>query len=449
MDAEQTVNKFRMDLFRKMPFYGDIVMRLPFVKDETIETACTNGREIRYNPGFFERMSEGQRNFVLMHEVFHVLLFHCKRNVNRDPELWNVAADIIVNDILFKLERNMRDNGIPFESPRDGIFGNPGEHDTVETIYEELVRSRADSKAAKEIKNCKPQTHIIGRLRIRLEGQGKLVDDLVFPDGPDDGRSESGLLAPNATGGQRSADGQSSGEPGKGGLGDTFDGNSLDGGLSETAILEIIRGASSANRSAFGSFYVPEQLFHLVESKIIKWQSLLRDFLTENRSDESSYTTPERKYIHMDLILPGYSLEDEKIEEIWAFVDSSGSVGAETMNEFLTQLWRISKEFKCIFNICYWDTEVTDVYKGITKENDILKSIPRHSGGTDINCVYRWINENRIKPDVMLILTDGYFGGLNRSVFKPSLGKKTILVLSTSLPENDDMKSIGRITRLV
>ena len=150
----------------------------------------------------------------------------------------------------------------------------------------------------------------------------------------------------------------------------------------------------------------------------------------------------------MDLILPGYGQSDEKIEEIWAFVDSSGSVGKNEMEQFLTQLYRIAKEFKCVFNICYWDTQVTDVYKKILKEDDILKSLPLHSGGTDINCVYRWLKDNKVRPDVMLILTDGYFGSLDRSLFVPSLGKKTILVLSGAIPTNDDMKRMGKITRL-
>jgi predicted metal-dependent peptidase len=219
-------------------------------------------------------------------------------------------------------------------------------------------------------------------------------------------------------------------------------------GLSELAVRQIIRESSMKNRSDFGSYYVPNQLFALTESKQIKWQRLLSEYLTEDYSDEASYTTPERKYIHMDLILPGYGRTDEKIEEIWAFVDSSGSIGKNQMEQFLTQLYRISKQFKCIFNICYWDTEVTDVYKKVMTEDEILKSIPHHSGGTNINCVYRWIKENRVKPDIMIILTDGYFGSLDRCVFAPSLRKKTILVLSEAGPTNSDMMEIGKITRL-
>jgi predicted metal-dependent peptidase len=197
-----------------------------------------------------------------------------------------------------------------------------------------------------------------------------------------------------------------------------------------------------------GSYFIPTQIYALVESKKLDWRKLLKDFLSQEIGDEASYTTPERKYLHMDLILPGHSMTDETVEEIWAFIDSSGSIGREEMAQFLTQLYRIARQFKCIFHICYWDTAVTDVYKNIRREDDILKSVPRHSGGTDINCVYRWIHDNKVRPDVMLILTDGYFGSLTTPTFNRQLGKKTILVLSTNSMINEDMKKIGKIAKL-
>ncbi|MBO4228920.1 MAG: hypothetical protein J5938_01030 [Clostridia bacterium] len=426
MDIDKEVRRFKMELLRKMPFYGDIVMRLPIVENERILTACTDGGKIEYNPRFLALLTQGQRNFVLMHEIFHVLLFHCKRHGERNPRIWNTAADIIVNSILMKLTNDMKEASIAFEQPSDGIFANVGPEETVENLYEQLL---ADNKR---------MTDDSGTVLVRLNNSWRdrdpvkmdVPDDIIFRD-PEN--TEAGI-GHNLF---RGAAGPGSGREDK-----------AETGLSEAMLLQIIRESASANRSGFGSYYVPDQLFGLTESKRIKWQTLLRDFFVEELSDESSYTTPERKYLHMDIILPGYGRSEEKIEEVWAFVDSSISIGKDAMEQFLTQLYRIAKEFKCIFNICYWDTKVTDVYRKIRKEDDILKSLPRHSGGTDINCVYRWLKDNKVRPDIMLILTDGYFGSLDSSLFVRSLGKKTILVLSGSIPVNDDMKRIGRITKL-
>lgn len=406
---EQAINRFKMELLRKMPFYGDIVMRLPFVENKTIQTARTNGRQIEYNPRFLENMSPGERNFVLMHEVFHVLLFHCQRQ-KVHPAVWNTATDMIVNNMLRSLIYHMRAANIPFETPKVGIFAGVSAGESADNVYDRLL---ADNKGLGKKSR---------KVMVRMRPWDKVASEV---DAPDDI-----VLVP--------ADSQ---------IGDIGIAGE-DTGLSAPALTRLIREAVLKNRSSMGSYFVPDQIYGLTESKKIKWQSLLRDYFTEELGDEASYTTPERKYIHMDLILPGYSLSEKRIEEIWAFVDSSGSIGKNEMEQFLTQLYRIAKEFQCAFNLCYWDTQVTDVYRRLLKKEDILKSLPRHSGGTDINCVYQWLKKNKVRPDVMLILTDGYFGSLDQSSLIPSLAKKTILVLSGKAHENADMKRIGRIARL-
>lgn len=71
MKIEQEIQRFKMELLRKMPFYGDVLMHLVFVEDKRVPTAATDGKTIWYNPDFLSRMKPGERNFVLMHEVFH------------------------------------------------------------------------------------------------------------------------------------------------------------------------------------------------------------------------------------------------------------------------------------------------------------------------------------------------------------------------------------------
>ena len=411
MDVEKEITKFKMDLLRKMPFYGDIVMNLPFVPNKKIPTARTNGGMIEYNPDFLGSMSAGKRNFILMHEVFHVLLFHCSRKNERHPRIWNAAADMIVNAMLLERLSFMNENRIAFEKPDSGIFTSVGAWDTTENLYNKLL-----------LDNSTPQSGPDTVRRCVKTWRGTLNEE-IWP-------APSDLILVAA--------------PGE----ESDDGSSSPPALSPEALLELIRESASRNRSDTASCMVPREIYRLTERKTVNWKTLLREFCEAERSDESSYTTPERKYIHMDLILPGYGMTEERLEEIWAFVDSSGSISKTQMEEFLSELYRLVREFKCRLNICYWDTSVTDVYKNLTKEADVFESIPLHSGGTDINCVYRWIRENRADPDVMLILTDGYFGRLDSQVFLPSLAKKTILVLNGEIAIDDAMKRIGKITRL-
>lgn len=402
------IQRFKMELLRKMPFYGDILMHLIFVENKSIPTAATDGKTIWYNPNFLSDLELGERNFILMHEVFHVLLRHGVRNADgkRDKDIWNIACDIIVNDMLIKLQPYMGMANIPFRKPSVGTFARISGDETAENLYAKI-------KADNENKN-----KFTRKLKIRwgYAGNSSYERDAKMVDIPSDLR--------------------------------TFELPMDEADINDQLLREMIRTAAQKNRGTMGSCYIPAEIYALTESKKLDWRKLFKDFLSQEIGDDASYTTPERKYLHMDMILPGHSLTDETVEEIWAFVDSSGSVGHEEMAQFLTQLYRICREFKCIMNICYWDTAVTDVYRKIRREDDILKCIPHHSGGTDINCVYQWIHENKVKPDVMLILTDGYFGQLRTPTFSPRLGRKTILVLSSKIIINDDMKRIGKIARL-
>lgn len=150
----------------------------------------------------------------------------------------------------------------------------------------------------------------------------------------------------------------------------------------------------------------------------------------------------------MDLILPGHTLDEEVLEDAWVFVDSSGSISQEGMSTFLTQLYHLLRSMRCTLNICFWDTQVTDVYRNIRTEKALADCLPHHSGGTNINCVYQWLRENKVKPDVMIILTDGYYGRLFEEEMAAKLRRRTLLLLEGRIAIGDEMKKIGRTTRL-
>lgn len=402
--VSQDILKFKMALVRKMPFYGDIVIKLPIVQDNGIPTACTNGKYIKYNSAFFDTLNEGQKNFVIMHEVLHILLFHWLRKRDFNPQLWNVACDYIVNDMLNKM--NFREVGIKLERPPKGCFLNYLGNSSAEDIYYKLLENN-QNYCGKDI-IIVPKNFIWNRTTEKLS-IGSILD-IGNPDWMDELSEEEKMEL-------------------------------------KKQISRMITESCERNRSSIGSFYVQREILKMVESRTIPWKRLMMSFLQESLSEESSYLTPERKYIHMDLIVPGPEMSEDILGELWAFVDSSGSVRQEELNQFLTQLYRIAKEFQCILNIAYWDTQVTDVYKNIRRPRNILECQPRHSGGTDINCVYQYIEENHIKPEAMVIMTDGYYGHLVKPV-PNKLRRKTILLLTENQPDLELFKEVGRVTKL-
>lgn len=403
-DFQQEISTFKLMLVGSMPFYGEVILRVPITEDIHIPTACTNGRIIKYNPRFFCGLDRGERFFVIMHELMHIILMHPYRLGNKNPALWNVASDIVVNKLLDDMTKTMLKKGIPFQRPSDGIFQKMYWMESTEQVYARICENN----------NEKDESIYLVLYPVYGDSPAKIIvrPDLDYPSG------------------EASA-------------------GSFDGGISQKELGALLGELMKKNYSDSPSAEIVRELKDILKAgKRKDWQKVLRNYLYENISDETSYATPERKYLHMDMIIPGYSLTAERIEEIWAFVDCSGSVSSEEMKEFLFHLYHITSEFKCVMNICYWDTSVTDIYLKIRKKENILKSLPKHSGGTDVNCIYKWLRENRITPDVMMILTDGYFSELNDEAFIPSLKKKTILVLNNQNVNSPDFRRIGQITRL-
>ena len=113
MDAKTKITKAKTRLVFKFPFFGSCALGLGFRKTDTIPTMATDGKTILWNEDFIDKHTEEEITGVIAHEVLHVVFKHCLRN-KEDISKWNVACDIVINDILLK-ER--------FKLPKDGIFG--------------------------------------------------------------------------------------------------------------------------------------------------------------------------------------------------------------------------------------------------------------------------------------------------------------------------------------
>ena len=126
-------------MFRDHPFYTCLYASLKKIEDDTVNTMCTDGREIRYHPAFVLTLSIPELLFVLCHEVLHVAFLHQIRRGDRDFKLWNVACDYAINGILIKAGLTM---------PKDGLHDKQYDGMKAEKIYQLLKEERDSNKAA-------------------------------------------------------------------------------------------------------------------------------------------------------------------------------------------------------------------------------------------------------------------------------------------------------------
>ena len=85
----------RMRILANNGFYGLLLMHMKYSLDESCETAYTDGERIAFSPAFVDELTDAELDFVMMHEILHVALRHCKRTGNRDPFLFNIACNLM------------------------------------------------------------------------------------------------------------------------------------------------------------------------------------------------------------------------------------------------------------------------------------------------------------------------------------------------------------------
>ena len=121
------------------PLLGAMVAAFDFIEDgdtcrrEDISVAAVNERlrTIWLNPA--AGLGEMQMRFVIAHEILHVALRHQVRRQGRDPFLWNVACDYVINAWLIEM-----DVGHP---PELGLLHDPQLKGlSAESVYDRIAK---------------------------------------------------------------------------------------------------------------------------------------------------------------------------------------------------------------------------------------------------------------------------------------------------------------------
>lgn len=94
-DNRQYVSKLGGD-----PLIFALIVPAVHVATLNIPTAATDGKKFYWNPNFVMKLSYLGNRLVAYHESGHALYLHPQRRGNRNPMLWNIAVDYIVNGMI-------------------------------------------------------------------------------------------------------------------------------------------------------------------------------------------------------------------------------------------------------------------------------------------------------------------------------------------------------------
>jgi predicted metal-dependent peptidase len=182
----------------------------------------------------------------------------------------------------------------------------------------------------------------------------------------------------------------------------------------EREIDQAIRQGMMARQKIAGSGAdgLDRELAELLEPKI-NWREVLRDFVksTCNAKDASSWRRVNRRFLSTGMYMP--TLIGEKVGHLVIAVDTSGSVGDEELGEFLSEVKGIAEEVNpaCV-DLLYWGSSVVqhETYGDGEAANIIASTRPKGGGGTSPSCISEYLKEKNIKPECVIILTDGCVG---------------------------------------
>lgn len=126
-------------------FFAQLLSNLNIYGSSKIDpaTMCTNGFNIVYHPDFVLKQSDAAIRFVLCHEVLHCVGDHMSRRGNRNPLLWNYAADYAINPILnAEITNRIFDWPLQEDGSRMGLYEEKYSGMRAEDIYDDIMKDQ-------------------------------------------------------------------------------------------------------------------------------------------------------------------------------------------------------------------------------------------------------------------------------------------------------------------
>jgi predicted metal-dependent peptidase len=391
MTTEEKLTRARTRLVLDQPFFGTLSLRLKLLPG-SLSTMATDGTRIVYSSAFVDQLKPAELEGTLAHEVLHCALGHHCRRGNRDPGLWNEAADLAINPILIK-------NG--FTLPVGALIDPALANLSAEEIYGRLIQKRGQGSTAP------------------AQSSGQANAGGTTSNGPqaaqDSGIQDSSLPAACQPGANQTPE-TTEGTPNSasmcpGGFGQVWDAADDRGHLASPAEKrrqehEWSIAAEQALRSAKACGHEPGGVERpLSESRESKqdWRAILRDFIAAAAPSDYRWTPPNRRYVASGLYLP--SVERRGLGEIVIVVDTSGSIGNHELEQFAAEVSAIFEEAQPdAIHVVYCDAAVQSVQE--FRASELVKLEPKGGGGTDFRPAFQWVAEKETAPACLIYLTD-------------------------------------------
>ena len=347
LTSEQRVTKAHIAIMRSKEFcmFAGVLSVGKVIFTEDIPTACTNGRDVIYNPKFINTLHDKELNFVVLHEALHKVFQHMflwKKLWKENPQLANVAADYVVNNTIHEADQY----GNVTIIPKEALFDKQYAGMTTRQVFDLLKQNGGGQGGGS------------GHDSHDWEGAEGLSDDEVKETT-----------------------------------------KQIDQALRQG---EIIRGKMQGNKNrTIDGLLEPkvnwrEQLREFVNA-------------TCKNKDKTSWKRPHKRFLGQDIYMPSMigesvgklvvgidtsgSIGDKELNEFLSEVVSICDDVSPSSIELI--YWD--------YDVAGHETYNIGDYNGLVQTTK-----PKGGGGTRVGSLNQYIKEKRLEPEAIIILTDGY-----------------------------------------
>lgn len=380
----------RERLLESMPFFSLLLMHLKFVALPKMKRISTNGRCIFFSADFLDRLHGYELDYLLCHEVLHII----SEDIWREPALahgnYHFACDLKINEFLLaqpQFRRTMPHLGdLPDRIP--GIKNLPSTMSHAQLCASLIFNLDSLDERAKS-RFLADSDLYWGDLDTGAEA-GELILDTVEQEYID-------ILPPMSRDRKDRKSNKESEEKKKWRAHVLADGQTVKKGR---------------RKQSHGIGTLPESVKRIIEqthSSRLDWKKVLQDFLQEQIADYS-FTPPDHRYGDSDFFLPGFHEKEYIVKDILFMVDTSESVNDGNLADVYSEIIAALEQFsgKLCGKIGFFDWNVKSVTP-IQAVDDLTKITPIGGGGTNFHAIFDYVaaNYKETPPACILIFTDG------------------------------------------
>lgn len=352
MTLEERISTIAARMTVVEPFLGTVFTKLErIVEDDDNVTAWTDGTRVGFGRAFCDALDNEVLLGIALHEVGHVAFMHPWRRDGRDPELWNIANDAVINRQLLRSGYKLPEGTINFGWVTDEMSS--------EEVYVKLLENRPP-----------PQ-----------DGGGNGV--------PGDGEPSDGKPRK-----QRGLAGDLRDAPDDAGKAD----------MEATITTAAKMAKACGSRSAFVDRVLSGEL-----TPTVPWQDVLREVMQSAARDDYSYRRFNRRFISQGIYMP--SLYSEAMGGLVIGVDTSGSVSDRELSQIASEINAVFEDCSPDWiEVVYCDAEVKSTQR--FNQGDHVQLKPNGGGGTAFKPVFDYVAKMGERVAAIVYLTDLY-GNVN------------------------------------